>query len=130
MFFINRNITIWSNVESGVGIIAASIPPMRRLFACLRSTIGSTGRSREDAVRISGYGPRYASGSQAFANDRQSKRGGTGVESVPLETLKTSATVSTTSAGGPYRAKVDGKGWERMEDDEVNSFSSTRNIVP
>ena len=121
VLYYSANITIWSNVESGVGIIAASIPPLRRLFACLRSTIGSSNKSKDNSQGISGYGTGYAKGSQ-FKHD------GKGSQGVQLDSLKIGGTVSTT-AGGPYRAKGDGKGWERMQDDEVNSFSSTQNIV-
>jgi hypothetical protein len=57
----SANITIWSHVESGIGIIAVSIPPLRRLFACLKSTMGSSVRSKDSSQQgIPGCGPGYA----------------------------------------------------------------------
>jgi hypothetical protein len=116
VLYYSANITIWSNVESGVGIIAASVPPLRRLFACLRSTIGSSRSSGDTSEGVSKYDPRYSKSSQA-------RRSGKGIQSIQLDALKPGGTV-VTSSSRPYRSREDGTGWKRMQDDEVNSFSS------
>ncbi|KAL1600451.1 hypothetical protein SLS60_006837 [Paraconiothyrium brasiliense] len=121
VLYYSANITIWSNVESGIGIIAASIPPLRRLFACLRSSIGSSGRSKGDSQQqLSGYDSGYGKGSQIKSSNRDKTN-------IQLQSLKFGGTSAAVS-GGIYNAK-DKEGWERMSDDEVNSYSSQKNIV-
>ncbi|KAJ4296486.1 hypothetical protein N0V90_006531 [Kalmusia sp. IMI 367209] len=123
VLYYSANITIWSNVESGMGIIAASIPPLRRLFRCLAETIGSSGKSKGNS-----NGPSdFASG---YGKRDQLRKDGKSGHSMQLDTIRFSATNTATIKGaysGKYDGKVDGKGWERMEDDE--SFSSQKNIV-
>ncbi|KAI8936750.1 hypothetical protein NX059_007137 [Plenodomus lindquistii] len=121
VLYQSANVTIWSNVESGLGIVAASIPPMRRLFACLRSTMGSSGKSKDNSEGPSRFASGYGKGSQ-------NKLDASAQPGMQLESLKVGGT-SSASASGPYRAKIDGKGWERMDDDEVNSFSSKKHIM-
>ncbi|KAF2714602.1 hypothetical protein K504DRAFT_456799 [Pleomassaria siparia CBS 279.74] len=119
VLYYSANITIWSNAESGIGIIAASVPPLRRIFTCLRSMIGSSG------IKGNSQGPLdHTSG---YTKGSQVKRDASS-QGVPLESLRFGTTTST-SAGGPFRAKGDGKGWEKMQDDEGNSFSSKQVIM-
>jgi hypothetical protein len=117
----SANVTIWSNVESGVGIVAASIPPLRRLFHCLRSTIGSSGRSKGNSHSASEHVSGYGKGSR-FQHGAKDRNG------VQLDSLKFGIT-SSVSGSAAHRAKGDGKYWERMRDDEENSQSSQKKII-
>lgn len=119
----SAKITIWSNIESGVGIIAASAPPLRRFFHCLRETVGSSGKSKDNSQGhskgLSQYAYDNSKGSQVKHKMDEN-------HSVQLESIKFGG-VSSVTANGPRHPK--GEGWERMDDDEGQSFSSQRNIM-
>jgi hypothetical protein len=99
---------IWCLLESGLGIIAASLPALRSLFVKFLENTRYGSHNRSNGSKA-GYGKRSGSGLRTIG-------GGNYGGSTPLDTLD--------SSGKGHRAKVSSGQWKRLEDD-----SSSKGII-
>ncbi|KAF2179166.1 GPCR, PTH11-type [Zopfia rhizophila CBS 207.26] len=104
----NGHISIWCILESGIGIIAASLPALRSLFIkYLESTRYGSGNKSTSSK--SGYVKRQGSALRTIGGSNYSS-------SMPLDTLD--------SLGKGHRPKMSNGKWKRLEDD-----SSSKDII-
>lgn len=103
---------IWCILESGIGIIAASLPALRSLFVNWLETTryaSRYGSGNKSNGSKSGYGKRQGSGLRTIGGSDRNP-------GTPLDTLD--------SAGKGHISRISSGKWKRLDDD-----SSSKGII-